>query len=73
MARDSTKRVRPKTAEGRTHGDLVGGAPLTAPEVLSGTDWADMIDLAKRARAFGEKARAGKPKTFKKYPRPTIR
>ena len=73
MARDSAERVCTNTAESRARGDLVGDAPMTAPEVLSGADWADMIDIAKRARSFGKDARAGKSKTFKKYPRPTIR
>ena len=63
MARDSTKQKLGDPAK----------APLSVPSKFVGTDWADMIDIANRARAFGKDTRAGKPKTFKKYPRPTIR
>ena len=42
--------------------------PLTPPEDLKHSDWAERIERARRAREFGRQIRKGKPKSFRTIP-----
>ena len=37
---------------------------IPVPKRFSDSDWAERIEMAKRAREFGQKIRKGKPATF---------
>ena len=39
-------------------------SPIPTPEQFADFDWAERIEMAKRARKFGQKIRKGKPATF---------
>lgn len=43
--------------------------PIPIPGRFSDLDWAERIEMAKRAREFGKKIRKGKPMIFFKNPR----
>ena len=42
--------------------------PIPIPEQFEESDWSERIEMAKRAREFGQKLRKGKPATFFRIP-----
>ena len=44
--------------------DDKGQSPIPVPGRFSDSDWAERIEMAKRAREFGKKIRKGKPAMF---------